>query len=77
MPFIVVSTSSNTVIQCEMAENRADVFFNFRQACALHQFEIADDHEVLKRLGLHKCSEKDLPLLLAQELIPRVPESVY
>lgn len=30
MPFIVVSSSNDTVIQCEMAENREDVFFNFR-----------------------------------------------
>lgn len=30
LPFIVVSSSDDTVIQCEMAENREDVFFNFR-----------------------------------------------
>lgn len=30
LPFIVVSSSDETVIQCEMAENREDVFFNFR-----------------------------------------------
>ncbi|CAM9188364.1 unnamed protein product [Discosporangium mesarthrocarpum] len=72
MPFIVVNTSSNTVIQCEMAENRADVFFNFS-----HQFEIADDSEILKRLGLHKCRQEDLPVLLAKDLIPRVPRTVY
>lgn len=30
VPFIVVSSSNDTVIQCEMAENREDVFFNFR-----------------------------------------------
>ena len=30
LPFIVVSSSNDTVIQCEMAENREDVFFNFR-----------------------------------------------
>lgn len=29
-PFIVVSSRNDTLIQCEMAENREDVFFNFR-----------------------------------------------
>ncbi|CAM9820198.1 unnamed protein product [Ectocarpus sp. 6 AP-2014] len=72
VPFIVVSSSHDTVIQCEMAENREDVFFNFS-----HEFQIADDNEILKRLGMHKCRKQDLPVLLARELIPRVPPEVY
>eukprot|EP00752_Nemacystus_decipiens_P011019 g9792.t1 len=72
VPFIVVSSSNDTVIQCEMAENREDVFFNFS-----HEFQIADDNEILKRLGMHKCRKQDLPVLLARELIPRVPAEVY
>ncbi|CAM9350192.1 unnamed protein product [Ascophyllum nodosum] len=71
MPFIVVSSSNDTVIQCEMAENREDVFFNFS-----HEFQIADDNEILKRLGMHKCRKQDLPNLLARELIPQVPEDI-
>jgi hypothetical protein len=30
LPFIIINTSSQTVIQCEMTEDRSDVFFNFR-----------------------------------------------
>ncbi|CAM9713135.1 unnamed protein product [Pylaiella littoralis] len=72
VPFIVVSSSNDTVIQCEMAENREDVFFNFSR-----EFQIADDNEILKRLGMHKCRKQDLPVLLARELIPQVPAEVY
>lgn len=70
-PFIVVSSRNDTLIQCEMAENREDVFFNFS-----NQFQIADDTEILKRMGLHKCRKQDLPVLLARELIPQVPNDV-
>ncbi|CAM9095260.1 unnamed protein product [Hapterophycus canaliculatus] len=72
VPFIVVSSSNDTVIQCEMAENREDVFFNFS-----HEFQIADDNEILKRLGMHKCRKQDLPVLLHTDLIPQVPPEVY
>ncbi len=29
LPFIIINTHSQTVIQCEMTEDRSDVFFNF------------------------------------------------
>jgi hypothetical protein len=30
LPFIIINTNSQTIIQCEMTEDRSDVFFNFR-----------------------------------------------
>lgn len=46
LPFIAVSTASDTVIQCEMSEDRKDIFFNFSGP-----FEIYDETEILKRIG--------------------------
>mmetsp|Transcript_22345 Transcript_22345/g.29233 ORF Transcript_22345/g.29233 Transcript_22345/m.29233 type:complete len:379 (+) Transcript_22345:58-1194(+) len=65
LPFIVISTSSNTIIQCEMSEDRSDVFFNFSAA-----FEIKDDNEILKRLQMHKAPSEMLPHLIPNHLIP-------
>lgn len=45
MPFIVINTNEQTTIDCLMAEDRAEIFFDFNQP-----FEIQDDNEVLKRL---------------------------
>lgn len=39
LPFIIINTGSQTVIQCEMTEDRSDVFFNFSAP-----FEINDDN---------------------------------
>ena len=47
LPFIVVNTSSQAVIQCDMCPDRTDVMFDFSMP-----FEINDDNEILKRLGL-------------------------
>ena len=47
LPFIVVNTAENAVIQCEMNKEKTDVMFDFNMP-----FEINDDNEILKRLGL-------------------------
>ena len=47
LPFIIVHTNKDTVIECEMDEEGTEVFFNFSQP-----FEIHDDNEVCKKLGL-------------------------
>ncbi len=47
LPFIVVNASEKAVIQCEMNREKTDVMFNFNMP-----FEINDDNEILKRLGL-------------------------
>ncbi len=47
LPFIVVNTSEKAVIQCEMNREKTDVMFDFNMP-----FEINDDNEILKRLGL-------------------------
>lgn len=47
LPFIVVNTAENAAIQCEMSHDKTDVMFDFNMP-----FEINDDNEILKRLGL-------------------------
>lgn len=47
LPFIVVNTSSDAEILCKGAADWSDVMFDFS-----HPFEINDDNEILKRLGL-------------------------
>ncbi|KAJ0410366.1 hypothetical protein P43SY_002698 [Pythium insidiosum] len=68
LPFIVVNTSKDTVIQCEMSEDRQDIFFNFS-----NPFEINDDTEILRRLELHKCSPDELKHIVPEKLLSHVP----
>lgn len=53
LPFIIVNTDKQTHIECEMAEDRTKYFFNFNMP-----FEIHDDLEILKRMGLTAGLEK-------------------
>mmetsp|Transcript_22283 Transcript_22283/g.69623 ORF Transcript_22283/g.69623 Transcript_22283/m.69623 type:complete len:360 (+) Transcript_22283:97-1176(+) len=69
LPFIIVNTSKQTVIDCEMAEDKRDIFFNFS-----NPFEIHDDNEILKRMGMHQCQLGDLPHLVPPALIPFTPQ---
>ena len=55
VPFIIVSTDSKAVVQCEMCPKRANVSFDFSLP-----FEINDDNEILKRLGMNHTSEEVL-----------------
>mmetsp|Transcript_43653 Transcript_43653/g.64031 ORF Transcript_43653/g.64031 Transcript_43653/m.64031 type:complete len:371 (-) Transcript_43653:460-1572(-) len=64
LPFIVVNTSDQTVIQCEMGPDRVEVFFNFSKP-----FEINDDNEILKRLGLNKITIEELRKMLPRDLL--------
>jgi hypothetical protein len=49
LPFILVNTRNTTEIECEMAEDHSEYFFNFSAP-----FEIHDDTEVLKRAGMDR-----------------------
>ena len=64
VPFIVVNTSHSTVIQCEMDPDRTDVFFNFSKP-----FEINDDKEILKRMGMNKTSLEELRTMLPRDMV--------
>lgn len=68
LPFIVVNTSKDTVIQCEMSEDRQDIFFNFSQP-----FEINDDTEILRRLDLHRANVEELEHIIPGKLLPYLP----
>lgn len=71
LPFIVINTHHDTYIQCEMTDTRADVMFRFNAP-----FEISDDSDILKRLGLHQTDDKDLTEMFADapKLLDFVPE---
>ena len=47
LPFIVVNTDKKTVIDCSISNDKTEYLFNFDNT-----FEIHDDVEVLKRMGL-------------------------
>eukprot|EP00042_Codosiga_hollandica_P046518 m.490288 g.490288 ORF g.490288 m.490288 type:complete len:513 (+) comp57249_c1_seq1:316-1854(+) len=47
LPFIVVNTDKDTIIECQMTEDKSEYFFDFSAP-----FEIHDDIEILKRMGL-------------------------
>lgn len=72
LPFIVVNTSKSTVIDCSISDDKSEYLFNFDRT-----FEIHDDIEVLKRMGLAfglekgQCNPVDL-----QRAVKMVPKSL-
>jgi len=70
LPFIVVNTSRKTVIDCSISSDKSEYLFNFDEA-----FEIHDDIEVLKRMGLSFGLEKGVvtekDLKLAKTMVPK------
>ncbi|TRY92742.1 hypothetical protein DNTS_024829 [Danionella cerebrum] len=73
LPFILLNTSRNTLIDCSIADDKWEYLFNFNNS-----FEIHDDVEVLKRLGLTlglesgRCDSKQLEI--ARTLLPKTLE---
>ncbi|XP_066562430.1 transcription factor Dp-1b isoform X1 [Amia ocellicauda] len=73
LPFIIVNTSKKTVIDCSISNDKFEYLFNFDNT-----FEIHDDIEVLKRMGMAcgleagKCSPEDLKT--ARSLVPKALE---
>ncbi|XP_039249913.2 transcription factor Dp-1-like [Styela clava] len=71
LPFIIVNTSKKTVIDCSISNDKYEYLFNFDNT-----FEIHDDIEVLKRMGMAyglekgSCSKENLRT--AQSLVPPV-----
>ncbi|GMH72030.1 hypothetical protein TL16_g05809, partial [Triparma laevis f. inornata] len=63
LPFIVVNTSQSTIINCEMGSDRTDLFFNFSKP-----FEINDDNEILKRLGMGRMGEEGVREVVGDEV---------
>jgi len=52
MPFIIVKTSRQNNIDCEVTEDYQEIFFNFTS-----NFEILNDMEVLKKMNMHLSQE--------------------
>ncbi|XP_059985358.1 transcription factor Dp-1 isoform X8 [Lagenorhynchus albirostris] len=73
LPFIIVNTSKKTVIDCSISNDKFEYLFNFDNT-----FEIHDDIEVLKRMGMAcglesgSCSADDLKV--ARSLVPKALE---
>ncbi|XP_045602026.1 transcription factor Dp-1 isoform X2 [Procambarus clarkii] len=74
LPFIIVNTNKKTIIDCSISNDKTEYLFNFDDT-----FEIHDDIEVLKRMGMAlglekaQCSRTDLER--AKSMVPRALES--
>ncbi|XP_005090901.1 transcription factor Dp-1 [Aplysia californica] len=70
LPFIIVNTSKKTVIDCSISNDKCEYLFKFDNT-----FEIHDDIEVLKRMGMAfglergQCTPKDLQR--ASKMVPK------
>jgi len=64
LPFIVVNTAENATIKCEMNQDKTDVMFDFNMP-----FEINDDNEILKRLGLSRAPYDELQKILPADIL--------
>ncbi|XP_033126948.1 transcription factor Dp-1-like [Anneissia japonica] len=73
LPYIIVNTSKKTVIDCSISNDKFEYLFSFDNA-----FEIHDDIEVLKRMGmafgLDKGECKEEHLKQAREMVPKALE---
>ncbi|KAL1512961.1 hypothetical protein ABEB36_002457 [Hypothenemus hampei] len=73
LPFIIVNTNKKTVINCSISNDKTEYQFQFND-----KFEISDDLEILKQIGmLHgldtgKCSKEDL-----ERIKTLIPESLW
>ncbi|XP_063236371.1 transcription factor Dp-1 isoform X2 [Bacillus rossius redtenbacheri] len=74
LPFIVVNTGKKTVIDCSISGDKTEYLFSFDD-----KFEIHDDIEVLKRMGMGlglekgECTEADLQR--AKSMVPKSLEN--
>ena len=66
LPFVIIKTGVDTVIEADMADDRTDVAFNFSDA-----FEIHDDNEILKRMGMQRVQPGCDLARLARRKVPR------
>ena len=64
IPFFLLSTPRETVVHCELTEDRRDVFVNFSRP-----FEVLDYTEVLERLRLREATRAQLDSMLPAELV--------
>lgn len=79
LPFIIVNTDKKTVIDCSISNDKTEYLFNFDNT-----FEIHDDIEVLKRMGLafglEKTSEPDHGVVIESHHLQKarsmLPESL-
>jgi len=73
LPFIIVNTSKATEIDCRISDNKDEYLFDFNNT-----FEIHDDMEVLKRMGLSLGLERGQVsaenLARAQSMVPKALE---
>ncbi|XP_010387729.1 transcription factor Dp family member 3 [Rhinopithecus roxellana] len=73
LPFIVISTSKKTVVDCSISDDKLDYLFKFDNS-----FEIHDDRQVLMWMGMTfglesgSCSAEDLKM--ARSLVPKALE---
>jgi len=72
LPFIVVNTKKETVIDCEMAEDKQEIFFNFSAP-----FEIHDDSETLKLMNMQRCLPDAIPDLVPPTLVNFARETLF
>ncbi|KAK6112339.1 Transcription factor DP family protein [Brugia pahangi] len=64
LPFIIVNTAKKTFIDCAISHDKTEYLFNFDQP-----FEIHDDIEVLKRLGLARICPFVFEIMLIKLLM--------
>ncbi|EAX11773.1 transcription factor Dp family member 3 [Homo sapiens] len=73
VPFIIISSSKKTVINCSISDDKSEYLFKFNSS-----FEIHDDTEVLMWMGMTfglesgSCSAEDLKM--ARNLVPKALE---
>mmetsp|Transcript_1908 Transcript_1908/g.2282 ORF Transcript_1908/g.2282 Transcript_1908/m.2282 type:complete len:323 (+) Transcript_1908:22-990(+) len=68
LPFIVINTNRNTLVECELKMDQTDIFFNFNNT-----FEIHDDNEVLKRMKLQAVPPEDMKEYIPEALLKYLP----
>ncbi|XP_051521255.1 transcription factor Dp-2-like isoform X2 [Myxocyprinus asiaticus] len=74
LPFLILNTDVRTVIDCSISSDKCEYLFNFDNT-----FEIHDDIEILKRMGMSlglengTCSSENL--IMAKSLVPKSLET--
>jgi transcription factor Dp-1 len=67
-PFVIVATTPDTILNCEMSADKTHVNFDFTAPFAIHE-----DKEVMKLMQLGHVAPWDLPRLIPRELAGHYP----
>lgn len=71
VPFLIVSTSSDTTVQVEMSKKQNEMLFTMN-----NQFELHDSNDILHQLGFDRITDEQKQSILSSPQLQYIPPSL-